>query len=175
MDGGLHRHEDVGYAQVCHRAENGRIFVGRLLQRRIDHARDATLAHVVDDVGSHLLYYHSCHVGTVGIDRENGLGLLAAHDGQGEAQAAHLLLRYLHAAWAGGEATHVDHGAALLDDLVGTAGDALLGLYARPGEKRVGRAVEDSHDLRFTKADEPPLHLYCIFHVSVLFCNSGQK
>ena len=110
-------------------------------------ARFAALRHIVDDVGTELLYASASHERAVGVYRHDGVGLLAAHYLQGVLQTLGLLLKahLVGTTRACGERSHVDDASAFGYYLVGTIGYLCLGLLARSAVERIGRGVQYAH------------------------------
>ena len=109
-------------------------------------ARYTALRHIVDDVGTKLLYASASHERAVGVYRHDGIGLLAAHYLQGVLQTLGLLLKaHLVGTGACGERSHVDDASAFGYYLVGTIGYLCLRLLARTAVERVGRGVQYAH------------------------------
>ena len=166
----LDRHEDIRHLQAAHHTEDGgivlepvvclRVHVIALFEGFVYDARDAAFRNIVDDVGSILFYDHTGHVGTIGVDGDRHVGLLASHDGEGVTQPAHLfLLTHLVGSRTRGESAHVDDLATLGNDLVGTVRDLLLRLLAAPREEAVRRAVEDAHHDRLPEGEQAALNI----------------
>src|SRR3712207_1521726 len=81
---GLDRHQYVGTFQLSYHVEHA---LG-LVNGRIDYARYAALAHVVDNVGAPLLNATSGHSGPIGVDTDGQMGHFPAHDFQRLTQPA---------------------------------------------------------------------------------------
>lgn len=87
-------------------------------------------------------------------------GLLTAHDGQGMAQALHLLfLTHLVGSRACGERAYINDLAALRHDLVGAVCNLFLRLLAASGKETVGGAVEDAHHNRLLEREQTAFNI----------------
>ena len=105
--------------------------------------------------GTELLDSHAGHGGSERVDRDDGVRLLAADDGEGLLQPAQLLvLADGGGTGAGGAGTHVDDGSPFSYYLTGTCGDALVGGLPAGGVERVGRGIEDAHHLRGAQVEQ---------------------
>src|SRR5574344_1297411 len=169
LDIGFHRHQYVGHSKSRHHAEHVRIVALGPSQGLVDNTRYAAFRHIVHYSHTIFLHRHACHVGAEGVNRYNGVGLLATQDLQSIAQAFHLLgLAHLGSARTGGECAHVDYLAALVDYLVAAFGNLLLGLLATSREVGVVRNIQYAHHFGATHIHEFASHINCIFQILYL-------
>ena len=164
---GLYRHQYVSHTEARHSLKHAFL----LMYRRVDNARYATLRHVVYDVGTELLHAHPRHRGTVGVDRQYGVGLFAAHYGERAPQPFGLLAAaHLSRPGTCGERAHINYLSSLLHYLVSPVGYLRLRLPPASLKERVGRGIEDAHHLRFGQVEESSSRVYCVCKSFHNFC-----
>ena len=109
-------------------------------------AGQSAFRHIVDDVGTELLYASTCHKRTIGIDADYGIGLFAVHYLKGAFQARSLLLHAHHFSTVTcRERTDINDSATFGNDLVGAFGYLCLCLLARTAIERVGCCIQYAH------------------------------
>ena len=119
------------------------------MDRRVDDTSNTSLAHIIDDIGSPVFNTTAGHGRSVGVDRDNGIGLHASHRFQCSFQPCHFLF-FAHFLGTGTrrESTNINHRSAFTDNLIGPFCNLMFGLFAAACIETVGRTVEDSHDFR---------------------------
>ena len=109
-------------------------------------ASQSALRHIVDYVGTELLYTSTCHKRTIGVAADYGIGLLTVHYLQGAFQARCLLLNtHFFSTGTCRKSTDINDSATFGNDLVGAFGYLSLCLLARTAIERVGCCIEYAH------------------------------
>ena len=162
-----YRHQHVGHLQARRHAEHSRTVIIAGGQRLVRHTGHPALAHVVDHVGTILLYSHARHIRTERVYRHHSVATMLLHNLQGKAQTAHLLrLAHLRSSRTGREGTHINQRTALGDDCLRTGGDGSLRLLTAARIERVGRHIHDAHHQRTRQVVQPPSHHQGLVHIS---------
>ena len=108
---------------------------------------------------------HAGDIGAERVDADDGIRCLAADNGQGQAQALHLFgFRSRLGIRTRGTGAHVDDGASLVEYLVYSPGNIVLGLLTTVGIERVGRDIQDAHHLRLVEREQSSVAIQRIIH-----------